>query len=428
MTLSKLVFDDKQFVANRSRPGLWLGGAALLVLGYLLFGLTLQGVQGLSRGGFVFAAAGLLWAVVGLVTRQASFPPILALPLAFFVYTAVTGLQLSTYPLEYILQLFTVWMGAVSIALFLANGVSINVVFLGLVVLCAANFTAVALGFDTYKVNVQDFDAESLDGAEILRHSGLAGQTNKLVGLLFTLPFAVFLLRRRLGLVVYVVLVGLCLTTAVVTGSRTTLAFTTLFVLSGAVWLIGSGIARMLLLAAGLAGALILADFFGSDQALSRIENSSLGELVLVKRALRAVDGDDSSAETRAAFATDFWPYFNEQPFIGYGPERFGEITGADTYAHNNFVEIAINGGLVGLLLYYAMYGAIGLGIVSSLPRALPLLAPLAFLIVADGAFVTMLARGMVLLLCLCLVTVRFSVGSDGRRRRRRRRHGSVPV
>ena len=170
MTFQRLVFEDRRFATDRTRPGLWLSCAVFLVLGYLIFGLTLQGVRELSRGGFLFAASGALWAAVGVATRQARFPPVLLLPLAFMLYTAVSGLQLDTYPVEDVLQLFTVWIGATAVAFFLANGVSLNVVLLGLVVLCAANFAAIAAGYDTHLLNVGDPDADPLWRQRALQH------------------------------------------------------------------------------------------------------------------------------------------------------------------------------------------------------------------------------------------------------------------
>ncbi|MGG0413133.1 O-antigen ligase family protein [Peribacillus simplex] len=52
--------------------------------------------------------------------------------------------------------------------------------------------------------------------------------------------------------------------------------------------------------------------------------------------------------------------FFSEKPVFGYGLDSFkilyGNATGMFTYSHNNYIELAVNLGLVGFILYYCMY------------------------------------------------------------------------
>lgn len=61
----------------------------------------------------------------------------------------------------------------------------------------------------------------------------------------------------------------------------------------------------------------------------------------------------DSSANTRLMFIELGWEKFSENPWLGFGLSTFGVLTGFDTYAHNNYVELLVGVGIVGTLIYY---------------------------------------------------------------------------
>ena len=68
----------------------------------------------------------------------------------------------------------------------------------------------------------------------------------------------------------------------------------------------------------------------------------------------------DSSATVRNKFIENGIEWFCENPFCGYGINNYKVLnvsaTGRFTYAHNNFIEIAVDLGVVGLILYYSIY------------------------------------------------------------------------
>lgn len=70
--------------------------------------------------------------------------------------------------------------------------------------------------------------------------------------------------------------------------------------------------------------------------------------------------GVDSSASIRDVFIKNGQKWFTESPILGYGLNNYKVLnetaTGRLTYAHNNFIEIAVNLGVVGLMLYYGAY------------------------------------------------------------------------
>lgn len=71
-------------------------------------------------------------------------------------------------------------------------------------------------------------------------------------------------------------------------------------------------------------------------------------------------DNADSSSLLRAEFRLIGWKQFLETPILGVG---FGnarllvyQSTGYDCYLHCNYAELAANGGIIGLMLYYWVY------------------------------------------------------------------------
>ena len=68
----------------------------------------------------------------------------------------------------------------------------------------------------------------------------------------------------------------------------------------------------------------------------------------------------DSSASIRQIFIDNGMKWFSENPIIGIGLNNYKVLnqgaTGRFTYAHNNFVELAVDLGIVGFALYYFAY------------------------------------------------------------------------
>ena len=68
----------------------------------------------------------------------------------------------------------------------------------------------------------------------------------------------------------------------------------------------------------------------------------------------------DQSFNQRQAMIDRGWKWFLKKPFLGYGLSNFSvlhrELFGWETYAHNNFIEILVSGGIVGFALYYSIY------------------------------------------------------------------------
>lgn len=76
-----------------------------------------------------------------------------------------------------------------------------------------------------------------------------------------------------------------------------------------------------------------------------------------------AKKSSEGSASDNIRFFMMFegWQWFLEKPMLGYGignfQKLFGEINGGiELYAHNNYIELLVDTGIVGTLLYYWLY------------------------------------------------------------------------
>ena len=69
----------------------------------------------------------------------------------------------------------------------------------------------------------------------------------------------------------------------------------------------------------------------------------------------------DSSAKMRSIFIENGKEWFSQKPLLGYGLNNYKILnqsaTGRLTYSHNNFIEMAVNLGVFGLIWYYSIYG-----------------------------------------------------------------------
>lgn len=70
----------------------------------------------------------------------------------------------------------------------------------------------------------------------------------------------------------------------------------------------------------------------------------------------------DDSTTTRMRLIENGSEWFGEQPWIGYGADNFRALMASyeprmsPQYAHNNFIELAVNFGMVGVVLFYWFY------------------------------------------------------------------------
>lgn len=64
----------------------------------------------------------------------------------------------------------------------------------------------------------------------------------------------------------------------------------------------------------------------------------------------------DNSSKLRINMIKDGWDIFKKRILTGYGADNYRLLTRYRTYSHNNFIEILVDFGLVGFILYYLIY------------------------------------------------------------------------
>jgi O-antigen ligase len=212
---------------------------------------------------------------------------------------------------------------------------------LGTIFVCAMLGTAHALA------------TESPNG--LTRFAGLYGNPNMLA-IVCILGLSVFSAgiarsaRRWIQVVAYLAAVA-TLAGVVASASLKGALGTILLVLQGLLWRDSrKRVGALVAVAVGAAAVLSATiESFRSawDLALYRISVvlSNLGVAV----------GDNESFVERARFIRKGLALMAESPIWGRGLESFRWLSGESAYAHNNFVEIGVSLGLVGLILYYAL-------------------------------------------------------------------------
>lgn len=335
--------------------------------------------------------------------RHKRFPPILWIPVAFFVMIFASGFLLSYYPVQDVGSLLTAWIGSVAIVTFVANGLSVRYIIVCFAIVIACNLLAYASGYDGRSMRLAEMDS-ILQYAEIRRITALAGQTNLLVAFVYTFPFSLFLLRRKISYRTLSICLAICTAFMFLTASRSTLPYSFIFLVFACIFYIKSPPLKFFI---GLVGTLtilfalyVILTFPISDM----LANSPLANIEFFRRILETLDKENGSMDQRIELVTSFVPYFYESPLIGYGPDQFKVEVGNGLYAHNNTVELLINYGLLGTLMYYSMYLVILFNIINAPRLNGMLIAPLVFLIATDFIFITHVERPLVLLLCMLLL------------------------
>lgn len=137
-------------------------------------------------------------------------------------------------------------------------------------------------------------------------------------------------------------------------------------------------------------------------------------------------EGSDASTSTRMRLVEHGVAFFQMSPVIGHGGANFSALdaayynAGSGYYAHNNFIEILTDYGVVGFCLYYWMYVLLIVFTVTRIRKAssfqLMVLALLITLLVMEYGFVSYYDRFFQAFIAfafcvLCIRPAGFSLG-----------------
>ena len=96
-----------------------------------------------------------------------------------------------------------------------------------------------------------------------------------------------------------------------------------------------------------------------SVEPLRLIWGYAFSRIVLTQSTLASSTGVSQSLAERARFIGKGLTLIAESPLLGRGLDTFRWLSGEGTYAHNNFVEVGVSVGIIGLILHYGFHASI---------------------------------------------------------------------
>lgn len=333
-------------------PRLHLPASTLLAAIYVVFALTLSGIPGWSHLISLVVALLLALAVADAARGRLVVAKWVWAPTSFLVVCALWSIlnwERSVIPLS---STGIAWIGALVIAIRVQNGLQVQSVLRAIIVASAINAVAVLIGFDAYLLYSADF-SEISEEVFARRASGLIGNSNALAIQAILPLFALALWKEGIGRVTWTVGIVCAVYVLEVSGSRKGL-YLALLAVPFIACALPSGRFRNTLLTAGVLAAAIFGVVL-SGNSINALP-PSLADLEVLRRVELAIAGVDTSVLHRRELVDSGIKAFLGSPLYGYGLDTFRWVAGGGYYAHNNLVELAVNGGLVMTASYYYLY------------------------------------------------------------------------
>ena len=77
--------------------------------------------------------------------------------------------------------------------------------------------------------------------------------------------------------------------------------------------------------------------------------------LYVYERIEATIQGEESSADVRDGMAREGLEIWQGSPLYGYGIDQYRYLSSYANYSHNNYTELLVSFGVIGLLLYYSI-------------------------------------------------------------------------
>lgn len=324
----------------------------ILVAGYIFSSLAFSGLPTWSMLSGMFA--GLLILTIGyrVYNHRLRMGRWILSPLLFIVCCAIWSAFTFTSSHTAFLTTTTAWLGAIAVGLAMQNGVNIQVVIVPMIAAALANAIAIFFGFDAYIEYVADLARESED-VLLRRSTGLSGNPNA-VAIQAILPlFLLVLWRLDVSRLIWVIALFCAIHALIVTGSRKGLYLAVVFVPYALYGLTTAPRATIVFLLSAICGLALSLFLIVSD--ISIFQNL-LQDLEVVQRVIMALNGLDTSYLDRMNFIDTGIEAFLNSPLIGYGLDQYRRLFGGGLYSHNNYIEVAVSGGVLLFVAYYQIY------------------------------------------------------------------------
>ena len=346
-------------------------GASFL---YVVVAFGFKGVPGVSRLA-LFAAAFLCLLVFIKFLYSAKIPIWIFHILFFYTYLALPALVTEGTSYEKLGMMIVVLIGTLSVGWGVQNQlVSYKVIVYGAVCAAILNIVAVHLGIDTAQ------------NAEAGRFSGLMGNPNSLAISMAYTAFFIWIFPEKFSLLFRLLGIFLPFYGMYISGSRKGLLYiTALFLI-----IIVDQLFKINKIKVIVVVPIILAGLILFNGYLYTTAKNYSNDLVSVQRFEKGLSGNDRSYNDRLELIKTGFRLWKESPLIGHGFSQFARISGYGGYAHNNYIEIAVSGGILGLFLFYSIHTIL---LIKSLRQPKPLRLRLFIFIftilIVDMAFVS---------------------------------------
>lgn len=320
----------------------------LFIAGYMTFGLGLSAMGSVKKLGFVFSVAGLSLCLYTAHVRNHKTPNAFKLFILFYAYLVISSIWSPAPALMNSRGMISILCASLMIGLSLhLKLISYRTMLLLLTIPGVLNFIAYLLGINII--------LERHDGSEASveqawkRFSGFIGQPNAfairgLLPIIFLAAFFKELKKEQTPASLYSLALFLTVFVIIASGSKKSVVISAIFLLLLAYQVLSSKVFLSVLV-----GAVIL-----SLSSMSVFLHAS--ELEVVARFQLMLSGDDESTIERLLMMKLAPLVFLDNLILGAGLNGFAYVSGIGAYAHNNALELAASGGLVGLLLYYPLF------------------------------------------------------------------------
>jgi O-antigen ligase len=390
--MGELQIDKAEPASEYSPFYVWMISGAALV--YVIVAFGLNGIPGLSRLALCSAVFLLLLLIIGIGKLKL---PYWLLTLSFFyVYLAMPAFALKQIPFDRLSTMATILIGTVSIGLALKNKIlPYKIITYGTIIAAVINILAVHAGVEM----------SSQDAGSIGRYSGLLANANALAVSMALAAFLIWLFPERFNWQIKAFGIFLALYGLYVTGSmKGVLMAGMLFAL-----VFMNQILKMSKVTLVACIAMIAALMIALYGVLPEIAARYGTQIVVIDRIQTALSGHNASFNVRLSMINFGLQLWKEAPVFGYGLNQYAILSNTGTYAHNNYIELAVSGGLIALMLFYSLHITILRNAMKqSYAFRVRLLVILAALFLIDTAAVSFLDKGI-----MCMLGVLLAVSSE---------------
>lgn len=318
---------------------MYKGIISFLAFTYVVASFGLSGVSGISRIGLYSAV--ILFLVIITSINKLKIPNWIILICFFYTYLAVPAIARENTSFDILGTMIVAWIGAISIGLLLYNKMlSYKVIVYGALMAAAINICAISLGLDAAAI------------IEKGRSSGLTGNPNSLSMYLGIVAFMVWLLPERFSWPIRLFAVFIAIYGMYVSGSRKGLLLATaLLFLVLANFLIKLSKPKLIMFISVIVASLAI-----SYTLIPEITNKHKTDIVAIDRIYDDLSGQNKSISGRIFLINTGYKLWKESPLFGLGFSQFSNLSGFGAYAHNNYIELAVSGGIIGMILFYSIH------------------------------------------------------------------------